>query len=264
MINMNRIDIEFKRVNEENKKALVPFVTFDNLSKEELAKLVVKIGKVGADLIEIGVPFSEPLADGVVIQEAYSNALKNNINIFDVLDSIKLIRKESSIPIILMLYYNLIYCFGINEFLSKAKEAGIDGLIIPDLPLEERGEFLSLCEEYNIYLIPLVAPTSKERIKSIIDKGKGFVYCISSMGVTGERSKLLNDEIIDYLNYVKKYSNKPFLIGFGISSAESAREVAKYSDGVIIGSAVVKRIKDNTVIDFIKDIRLALNNMDKK
>ena len=264
MIKMNRIDIEFKRLKEENKKALVPFVTFDNLSKEELAKLVVETSEAGADLIEIGVPFSEPLADGVVIQEAYSNSLKNGINIFDVLDSIELIRKDSNIPIILMLYYNLIYCFGINEFLSKAKEVGTDGLIIPDLPLEEREEFLSLCEEYNIYLIPLVAPTSKARIKSIINKGQGFVYCISSMGVTGERSKLINDEIIEYLNYVNKYSNIPLLIGFGISSYESAKEVAKYSDGVIVGSAIVKRIKDNTVIDFIKDIRLALNNMDKK
>ena len=261
---MNRIDLEFKRLKEENKKALVPFVTFDNLSKEELANLVIEIGEAGADLIEIGVPFSEPLADGVVIQEAYSNSLKNGINIFDVLDSIKLIRKESNIPIIVMVYYNLVYCFGVNEFLIKAKEVGIDGLIIPDLPLEEREDFLSLCEEYDIYLIPLVAPTSKKRIKSIINKGKGFVYCISSMGVTGERSGILNEDIIDYLNYVKKYSNIPFLIGFGISSAESAREVSKYSDGVIVGSAVVKRIKDNTAIEFIKEIRLALNNMDKK
>ena len=150
---MNRIDLEFKRLKEENKKALVPFVTFDNLSKEELANLVIEIGEAGADLIEIGVPFSEPLADGVVIQEAYSNSLKNGINIFDVLDSIKLIRKESNIPIIVMVYYNLVYCFGVNEFLIKAKEVGIDGLIIPDLALEERGEFLSLCEEYDIYSV---------------------------------------------------------------------------------------------------------------
>lgn len=260
---MNRIDIEFKRLKEENKKALVPFVTFDNLSKEELAKLVVEISEEGADLIEIGVPFSEPLADGRVIQEAYSNALKNGINIFDVFDSISLIRESSNIPVILMVYYNIIYCFGINEFLSKAKEVGIDGLIIPDLPLEERSDFLSLCEKSDIYLIPLVAPTSKERIKSIIDKGRGFVYCISSMGVTGERNGLLNDEIISYLNYVKKYSNIPILIGFGISGAESAKEVVKYSDGVIVGSAVVKRIKNKTVIDFIRELRVTLNNMDK-
>lgn len=252
---MNRIDKEFEILKKENKKALVPFVTFDKLTKEELAKLIIDIREAGANIVEIGVPFSEPLADGEIIQKAYTNALNRGIAIKDIFNTVEIIREECEIPIVVMVYYNLVYCYGIEKFLNKAKEVGIDGLIIPDLPLEERKEVLNECIERNIYLIPLVAPTSKDRIKKIIENGDGFIYCISSMGITGERSEILNKSTINYLNYVKEERNKPFLVGFGISNSKIAKEVCKYCDGVIVGSSVVKRISNNTVIEFIKEIR---------
>lgn len=252
---MNRIDMEFEILNKENKKALVPFVTFDKLTKEELAKLVVDIREAGANIVEIGVPFSEPLADGEVIQGAYTNALKRGISINDVFNTVEIIRRECEIPIVVMVYYNLVYCYGIEMFLNKSKEVGIDGLIIPDLPLEERKEILNKCIEKNIYLIPLVAPTSKDRIKKITESGKGFIYCISSMGVTGERNEILNKNTIEYLNYIKEESKNPFLVGFGISNPKIAKEISKYCDGVIVGSAVVKRINENKAVSFIEEIR---------
>lgn len=252
---MNRIDREFEILRKENKKALVPFVTFDKLTKEELAKLVIDIREAGANIVEIGIPFSEPLADGEIIQKAYTNALNRGISIKDVFDTVDIIRRECEIPIVVMVYYNLVYCYGIERFLNKAMEVGIDGLIIPDLPLEERKEVLNKSIERNIYLIPLVAPTSKDRIKKIIESGNGFIYCISSMGVTGERNEILNKSTINYLNYVKEESSKPFLVGFGISNSKIAKEICKYCDGIIVGSSIVKRINDDKVIDFIKEIR---------
>lgn len=258
---MNRISLELEKLKNQGKKALVPFVTFDNLNKEELAELIINIRKEEANIVEIGVPFTEPLADGEVIQAAYSEAIRNGIKLQDVFDTVKLVRKESDIPIIIMVYYNIIYCYGIEKFLDLSREIGVDGLIIPDLPLEERVEILNLCKKNNISLIPLVAPTSRERINAIAETADGFIYCISSKGVTGERSKIINNKTIEYLKEVSGYTSLPLLVGFGISNIETAKNIKDYSDGIIVGSALVKRLRNKeNLLEFIKDLRSALDS----
>lgn len=251
---MNRIDLEFDNLKKQGKKALVPFVTFSDLDSCELADTIVEMRNCGANIVEIGVPFSEPLADGPVIQEAYSKALKKGNRLDAVYETISLVNEKCDIPIIVMVYYNIIFCNGVEKFMDKAKEVGIDGLIVPDIPLEERGELLDVCKSRGIHLIPLVAPTSKDRIKAITNDSNGFVYCISSNGVTGERSSF-NNNIQSYLDEVKNCTDLPLLLGFGISSRESVRDVKDFADGVIVGSAVVKRLDDKSAVDFIKELR---------
>lgn len=252
---MNRIDNAFKRLKENNKKALVPFVTCGDISIEDTAELIKEIYEVGGDIVEIGVPFSDPLADGEVIQESYNRALKNGTKLKDVFKCVELVRNTCEIPLILMTYYNIIYCYGVERFLKEAMEKGVDGLIVPDIPLEERTELMKQCEANNIYLIPLVAPTSKERISKIVENSKGFVYCVSTNGTTGERSTV-NSNIDEYLNMVREYTKIPILVGFGISSRETVAKIKNHCDGVIIGSAIVKRmLKGNKeVIEFLKDV----------
>ena len=259
---MNRIDIRFNKLKEENKKALIPFVTFGaGMSNEETAKLIVEMDKNGATIVEIGVPFSDPLADGPVIQNAYTKALNEGTKLKDVFDAVKVVRMTSEIPVVIMVYFNIVYCKGIEGFLRDAEEAGVDGLIVPDVPLEERGELNEACRNHNIHLIPLVARTSKDRIAKIVKDAKGFVYCVSTNGITGERAAL-DGGTIEYLEEVKKLVDIPMCIGFGISSKEVVSEVKDHCDGVIVGSAIVKRMAEGRehVIDFVKDLRKGFRN----
>lgn len=258
---MNRIEAAFDRLKARKEKALIPFVTCGDLSIEDTADLVIEMEKSGANIVEIGVPFSDPLADGKAIQESYSRALKNGTKVKDVFRCVDIIRRSSEIPIILMVYFNVIFCRGVDSFLQETKKNGVDGIIIPDLPLEERKEIMESCENNGIYLIPLVAPTSKERIKSITQGTKGFVYCVSSNGTTGERNKL-NEDINEYLAMVKDMVNIPICLGFGISSREVVRDVKDYCDGVIVGSAVVKRMVQSKeeVCLFLSELRKELDN----
>lgn len=258
---MNRIDVRFNNLKKSNKKALIPFVTFGTgMSKEETAQLIVDMDKNGATIVEIGVPFSDPLADGPVIQNAYTKALSEGIKLKDIFDAVKFVRKESEIPIVIMVYFNIVYCKGIEAFLKEATEAGVDGLIVPDVPLEEREELNSLCEQNGIYLIPLVARTSKERITAITKNAKGFVYCVSTNGTTGERVAL-DSGTHEYLQEVKNIVDIPMCIGFGISSKDVVKEVKDYCDGVIVGSAIVKRMGEgkNEVINFVRDLQEGFN-----
>ncbi|MGG7177105.1 tryptophan synthase subunit alpha [Clostridium paraputrificum] len=257
---MNRIESVFNKLNEENKKALIPFITCGDPSVKETIDNVLRLEKAGATVVELGVPFSDPLADGDVIQNSYCRALKNGAKVKDVFTCGRKIREKSEIPLVIMIYYNLIYTRGVERFLDEASEAGFDGLIIPDIPLEERGELKEKCENKGIYLIPLVAPTSQERIAKITQGTKGFVYCVSSNGTTGERSTL-NEGIIDYLNTVRKNTSAPICLGFGISSREVVNKVKNFCDGVIIGSAVVRRLghKKEEAFDFVSDIREELD-----
>lgn len=258
---MNRIDLRFNKLKEENEKALIPFVTFGTgMTKEETINLVIDLDKNGATIVEIGVPFSDPLADGPVIQNAYTKALSEGLKLKDVFEAVYEIRKESEIPLVIMVYFNVIYCRGIKKFLEEASKAGVDGLIVPDIPLEERGELNELCKKNDIYLIPLVARTSKDRIAKIVDNAKGFVYCVSTNGTTGERTAL-DDGTIDYLEQVRKIVDIPMCIGFGISSKEVVHEVKDHCDGVIVGSAIVKRMVDGqgSVIDFVNDLKKGFN-----
>ena len=259
---MNRIDIRFNKLKEEDRKAFIPFVTFGaGMNNEEIVKLIVEMDKNSATIVEIGVPFSDPLADGPVIQNAYTKALNEGTKLKDVFDVIKMVRKKSEIPVVIMVYFNIVYCKGIERFLIEAEEAGVDGLIVPDVPLEERGELNKVCTNHSIYLIPLVARTSRDRIDKIVRGAKGFVYCVSTNGITGERTEL-DSGTIEYLEEVKKIVDIPMCIGFGISSKEVVSEIKDHCDGVIVGSSIVKRMAEGKehVIDFVKDLQKGFAN----
>lgn len=258
---MNRIDVSFNKVKENNGKALIPFVTCGaDFTIEETADLVIELEKTGATLVEIGVPFRDPLADGPVIQNAYTKALLNGTKVKDVFKCVELIREKSEVPVVLMVYFNVVYFNGIENFLKMSAQSGVDGLIVPDVPLEERGDLDKICEENGIYLIPLVARTSKDRIAAITKNAKGFVYCVSTNGTTGERTSL-DSGTHEYLAEVRKIVDIPMCIGFGISSKEVVKEVKDYCDGVIVGSAIVKRMAKGKkeVIDFVKDLKEGFN-----
>ncbi|NME81624.1 tryptophan synthase subunit alpha [Clostridium sp. SM-530-WT-3G] len=201
------------------------------------------------------VPFSDPLADGPVIQNAYTKALNDGVKLKTVFDAVKKIRTYSEVPIVLIVYYNIVYCRGVEVFLKEAAESGVDGLIVPDIPLEERSELQNTCMKNNIYLIPLVARTSKNRIAKITENAKGFVYCVSTNGTTGERASF-DDQVTEYLQEVRNIVDIPICLGFGISSKETVREVKDNCDGVIVGSAVVKRMSSgiDTVLNFIDEL----------
>ncbi|AGF56816.1 tryptophan synthase subunit alpha [Clostridium saccharoperbutylacetonicum] len=254
---MNRIDISFNELKKNNKKALIPFVTCGaDLTIEETAELIIELDREGSTLVEIGVPFSDPLADGPVIQNAYTKALNNGTKLRDVFNCVKLVREKSQIPVVLMVYFNVVYFNGIENFIKEAAMSGADGLIVPDVPLEERGELNKICEINGIYLIPLVARTSRDRIAVITKDAKGFVYCVSTNGTTGERTTL-DSGTQEYLAEVRKIVNIPMCIGFGISSREVVKEIKDYCDGVIVGSAIVKRMAEGKqpVIEFIRDLK---------
>jgi len=255
--NMNRIDERFNKIKKENKKALIPFVTFGTgMSIKEIIDLVIELDKEGATVVEIGVPFSDPLADGPVIQNSYINALNEGIKLKDVFNAVKEIRKLSEVPIVIMVYFNIVFNKGIEDFIKSAAESGVDGLILPDVPLEERKELDGICLKNNIHLIPLVARTSRDRIAKIVEGARGFVYCVSTNGTTGER-KALDTGTIEYLQEVRKIVDIPMCIGFGISSKEVVAEVKDHCDGVIVGSAIVKRMSEgkDAVIEFVRDLQ---------
>lgn len=255
---MNRIDVIFKKIKKKNKKALIPFISCGTPNLEETIDNVFKLEEAGADIIEIGVPFSDPLADGEIIQNAYVEALKNGTKVRDVFTLGKEVRKKSEVGLIIMVYYNLVYSRGVDKFIKEAAEAGYDGLIVPDIPLEERKELQDKCESEGIYLIPLVAPTSKERISKIVENAKGFIYCVSSTGTTGERSSFRED-LKEYLDIVREKARIPICLGFGISSEDAVKKVKNHCDGVIVGSAVVRRLseKREVAFNFIKNINEA-------
>ncbi|MFU0783373.1 MAG: tryptophan synthase subunit alpha [Thermoanaerobacterium thermosaccharolyticum] len=249
---MNRIDKKFYELKQKGLKAMIPFITAGDPSLDVTVELVFKMEEGGADIIEIGIPYSDPLADGSIIQASSTRALKNGTKINNIMNAVKKIRQKSEIPLVYLVYYNSIFKYGIERFVNEAKESGIDGLIIPDLPLEERKDIKEISEKYGIYLIPLVAPTSKERIKSICESGKGFVYCVSTKGVTGIRNSIETD-IKEYMRTVSEYTNMPKAIGFGISGPDMAKRFAPYCDGIIVGSAIVKMINDSRSKEEIYD-----------
>lgn len=223
----------------ENGKAFIPFITCGDPSLDVTEQLVYAMEEAGADLIELGIPFSDPTAEGPVIQAANLRALTGGVTTDKIFDMVQKIRQKTSIPLAFMTYANVVFSYGSEKFISKAAELGIDGLILPDLPFEEKSEFLPLCKQYDIDLISLIAPTSHERISMIAKEADGFVYCVSSLGVTGVRSEITTD-ISAMVELVKKAQAIPCAIGFGISTPEQAKEMAKKADGIIVGSAIVK------------------------
>lgn len=258
---MNRIDKKFSILKKEGRKALITFITAGDPDIETTYDIVLTLEEAGADIIELGIPYSDPLADGPTIQASAQRALNKGIKIPDIMEMVKKIRLKSDIPLIYLVYYNSIFKYGIQKFLKESNDAGIDGLIIPDLPIEERKDISEVSDRYNIYLIPLVAPTSKERIKLITENGKGFVYCVSITGVTGAREDIGTD-IEEYMKTVSQYTNMPKALGFGISTPEMAKKIKDFSDGIIIGSALVERIaKEYNKSEMLQEVKSFVSSL---
>lgn len=220
-------------------KAFIPFVTCGDSSLDVTEKIVYAMVEAGADLIELGIPFSDPTAEGPVIQGANLRALSGGVTTDKVFDMVEKIRKNTDVPMVFMTYANVVFSYGTERFCKRAQEVGMDGLILPDVPYEEKEEFAEVADKHGLDLISLIAPTSHERIATIAKDAEGFVYCVSSLGVTGMRSQITTD-IGAMVKLVKAQKDIPCAVGFGISTPEQAKKMAVQADGVIVGSAIVK------------------------
>ncbi|MCX8130171.1 MAG: tryptophan synthase subunit alpha [Clostridia bacterium] len=263
---MNRIDQRFAELRKQNRKALITFITAGDPDLNTTRRLVKEMEEKGADIIELGIPYSDPIAEGPVIQRANARALGNGIKIKDIMETVREIRRDVKVPILYLLYFNCIFQYGPEKFFTDCRSCGVDGLIIPDLPYEEQGELDDLAVMYNVHLITLVTPTSKDRIEKISKNSKGFLYCVSSLGVTGIRSEFGTD-FDEFFSYVNRVAEIPKAIGFGISNAEHIRKLKNYCDGLIIGSAIVKLVENgknadqavNNVGSFVQELRSAMD-----
>ena len=246
----------------ENKKAFIPFITCGDPDLETTKEIIKELEINGADLIELGIPFSDPTAEGPVIQGANIRALKNKITTDDVFEMVKEVRNEVKIPLCFMTYANVVFSYGSDRFFSKCQEVGIDGIILPDVPFEEKEEFEGVASEHGVDFISMVAPTSEDRIDMITKEAKGFIYIVSSLGVTGTRSKL-NEGIKTVVDRVRKNTDVPCAVGFGISTPEQAAKMADISDGAIVGSAIVRVVEEygkdapKHVGEFVKSMKEA-------
>jgi tryptophan synthase alpha chain len=223
-------------------KAFIAFLTGGDPTIEKSEEFILEMAKAGADLIEIGIPFSDPIAEGPVIQRANIRALNAGATTEKLFALVKSVRAKISTPLVFLTYLNPVFKYGYDAFFAKAESCGIDGIIIPDLPFEEQGEVKTIATKYGIDLISLVAPTSEARIKKIAQAAQGFLYIVSSMGVTGVRTEIKTD-LASIVNAAKSASNIPCAVGFGISTSEQAKTISEYADGVIVGSAIVKIIE---------------------
>lgn len=251
----------------EGGKAFIPFITCGDPDLETTKKLIFAMAEAGADIIELGIPFSDPTAEGPVIQDANIRALSGSerVTTDSVFDMVREIRKTLDIPLVFMTYANVVFSYGSERFISTCKDTGMDGLIVPDIPYEEKDEFAPLCKKYGIDFISLIAPTSDDRIDRIAGDACGFMYCVSSLGVTGTRSEITTD-VGKMVKRVKAVKDIPCAIGFGISDTKTAKEMAQYADGVIVGSAIIKIIAKYKkecvpyVKEFVKNMKEAANS----
>ena len=247
----------------EGKKAFIPFITCGDPDLETTEQLVYAMERAGASLIELGIPFSDPTAEGPVIQGANLRALSGGVTTDKIFDLVVKIRKNTVIPLVFMTYANVIFVYGIEKFAKRSKEIGMSGVIIPDVPFEEKEEMDSVFSKYDLDVISLIAPTSHDRIQAIAAEAKGFVYCVSSLGVTGMRSTI-NKGVAQMIEQVKKTKDIPCAIGFGISTPEQAKEMSEFSDGVIVGSAIVKLVETygkeciKPVSEYVKSMKEAV------
>jgi tryptophan synthase alpha chain len=241
---MNAIDAKFAQLKAQQANALIPFLTIGDPDLDTSLALLCELQAAGADMIELGVPYSDPLADGPVIQRASERALSGKLTtILDVIQLAQRARNQGvTLPFILFTYYNPILQLGLTQFFALARDHDISGIIIPDLPIEEDAEVRALAEQHELCLIPLVAPTSKQRIETIVSKARGFVYCVSSLGVTGVRASFFAD-LDGFLETVRHVAKVPIAVGFGISSREQIENLSGKCDGIIVGSAIVKVIE---------------------
>ena len=223
----------------ENKKAFIPFITCGDPDLETTGKLVKEAVKNGASLVELGIPFSDPTAEGPVIQGANLRALEGGVTTDKIFDFVRELRKEVTVPMVFMTYANVVFSYGSEAFIKTCSEIGIDGIILPDLPFEEKDEFLPECHKYGVDLISLIAPTSKDRVAMIAKEAEGFIYLVSSLGVTGTRTEI-NTDLDSIVKIIRENTSVPCAIGFGISTPEQAKKMASISDGAIVGSAIIK------------------------
>ena len=228
----------------ENGKAFIPFITCGNPDLETTAAVVRAAAANGADLIELGIPFSDPTAEGPVIQGANLRALNGGVTTDKIFDLVRNLRRDVEVPMVFMTYANVVFSYGSERFISTCREIGIDGLILPDVPYEEKEEFLPICRRYGVDLISLIAPTSEDRIAMIAREAGGFLYIVSSLGVTGVRSEIKTD-LGAIVETVRQNTDIPCAIGFGISTPEQAAKMAGISDGAIVGSAIVRLIGEH-------------------
>ena len=247
----------------EGGKAFIPFVTCGDPDLETTASVVRALAAAGADLIELGIPFSDPTAEGPVIQAANIRALASGVTTDAIFDLVRDLRRDVTVPLVFMTYANVIFSYGAERFIATCETIGIDGLILPDLPFEEKEEFLSLCHAHNVDLISMIAPTSRDRIATIASAAEGFLYIVSSLGVTGTRSTITTD-LDAIVRVVRSHTDLPCAIGFGISTPEQARSMAAKADGVIIGSAIVKLLEEHGknavphIAAYVRDMKAAL------
>ena len=223
-------------------KAFIPFITCGDPDLNTTAAAVRAAAENGADLIELGIPFSDPTAEGPVIQGANIRALKGGVTTDAIFHLVRELRRDVVVPMVFMTYANVVFSYGAEDFISACRSIGIDGLILPDLPFEEKEEFLPLCRQYGVDLISLVAPTSADRISMIAGEAEGFLYVVSSLGVTGTRSRITTD-LDSIVSVIRKNTDLPCAIGFGISTPEQAAAMARVADGVIVGSAIIKLLE---------------------
>ena len=247
----------------EHGKAFIAFITCGDPNLETTAAAVRAAVKNGADLIELGIPFSDPTAEGPVIQGANLRALKGGITTDQIFSFVRELRREITVPMVFMTYANVVFSYGADRFLALCQEVEIDGLILPDLPFEEKDEFHPLCRQYGVDLISLIAPTSENRISMIAKESEGFLYLVSSLGVTGTRSEIKTD-LSSIVKVVRENTDTPCAIGFGISSPEQAKKMADLSDWVIVGSAIVKFLEKHGtdapeyIGEYVKSMKAAL------
>ena len=249
----------------ENGKAFIAFITCGDPDLETTAAAVRAAVENGADLIELGIPFSDPTAEGPVIQGANLRALNGGITTDKIFAFVKELRKDVTVPIVFMTYANVVFSYGVDRFISTCKEIGIDGLILPDVPFEEKGEFLPFCHKYGVDLVSLIALTSENRIAMIAKEAEGFLYIVSSLGVTGTRSEIKTD-LSSIVKVVRENTDIPCAIGFGISTPEQAKKMADLSDGAIVGSAIIKLLEKHGkeapkhIGDYVKSMKEGLSS----
>ena len=251
---MNRIETALQALKEKEEKAFITYITA-GLPDYDKTKAIIKAQEAaGTDIIELGIPFSDPTAEGPLIQKANVRALSGGVTTDKIFDMVVKIRKKTSIPMVFMTYANVVFSYGTERFIRKAAEIGMDGLILPDVPFEEKEEFDVVCKQYGLELISLIAPTSHDRITRIAKETNGFVYCVSSLGVTGTRTQITTD-IGAMVKLVKAAKDIPCAVGFGISTPEQAKKMAAQSDGAIVGSAIVKicAAHGENCVPYVKD-----------
>ncbi|MBQ1454189.1 MAG: tryptophan synthase subunit alpha [Ruminococcus sp.] len=248
----------------ENGKAFIPFITCGDPDLETTAAAVRAAVKSGADLIELGIPFSDPTAEGPVIQGANIRALKGGVKTDMIFELVRELRTDVTVPMVFMTYANVVFSYGAEKFISTCAEIGIDGLILPDIPFEEKEEFLPICRRYDVALISLIAPTSENRIGMIAKEAEGFIYIVSSLGVTGMRSEI-NTDLESIVSVIRQNTDVPCAVGFGISTPEQAKKMAAVSDGAIVGSAIIRFLErygsdaPMYIGEYIKEMKAAVS-----